>query len=124
MRSTGPIAVGYSRRTSDQPFPSGPVSAASSSWRCASTPSFCSPGSTPSSWLESWKTSSMVIFSWSPVFFEVTVHSVAPSTTVHGGVIQLRGLYDPPSACTSTLPSAFHMSRRVAMGKWAESRPV
>ena len=31
--------------------------AASSSWRCASTPSFCSPGSTPSSWAESARTS-------------------------------------------------------------------
>ena len=32
---------------------------ASSSWRCFSTPSFCRPGSTPRSWLESWWTSSM-----------------------------------------------------------------
>ena len=50
IRSTGPMAVGYSRRTRVRPSASVAGCSASSSWRCFSTPSFCSPGSTPSSW--------------------------------------------------------------------------
>ncbi len=60
---------------------------------------------------------------------EVTVHSTAPSSVVpsrrvHGGDIQLSGLYDPPSLCTSTDPSALIISTRVAIGRWAVSRPA
>ena len=49
--STGPIAVGYSRRTSRQPAPRVSIWSASRACRCASTPSLTRPGSTPSSWL-------------------------------------------------------------------------
>ncbi len=34
----------------------------------------------------------MVIFNWSPDFFDVTVHTESASATVHGGVIQFNGL--------------------------------
>ncbi len=61
--------------------------------------------------------------------FDVTVHSTAPSSvvpsrSVHGGDIQLSGLYEPPSECTSTDPSALNISTRVAIGRCAVSRPA
>ena len=65
--------------------------AASSSWRWASTPSFCRPGSTPSSQAESLSTSSSVIVSVSPLGL-VTVHTSSPSTSRFGAFIQLSGL--------------------------------
>ena len=43
---------------------------------------------------------------------------------VHGGDIQFSGLYEPPSECTSTDPSALTMISRVAIGRWAVSRPA
>ena len=48
--------------------PASPGCSASSSWRCFSTPSFCRPGSTPRSWLESCRTSSIRMRRLSPVF--------------------------------------------------------
>ena len=61
--------------------------------------------------------------------FPVTTHSTAPSSvtpsrSVQGGDIQFSGLYDPPSECTSTEPSALIISTRVAIGRWAVSRPA
>ena len=53
-----------------------------------------------------------------------TPSSLVPSTTVHGGDIQFSGLYEPPSVCTSTEPSALTISSRVAIGRWAVSRPA
>src|SRR6476620_6740568 len=49
----------------------------------------------------------------------VTVHSTAPSSvtpsrSVHGGDIQFSGLYEPPSECTSTDPSALIITTRAA----------
>ena len=49
---------------------------------------------------------------------------IVDSRTVQGGDIQLRGLYDPPSECTSTDPSALIIRTRVAIGRWAVSRPA
>ena len=60
------MAVGYSRRIRVQPSPSTSIRSASSSWRCASTPSLIRPGSTPSSCEESCRTSSIVMMSFSP----------------------------------------------------------
>jgi hypothetical protein len=91
IRSTGPIGVGYSRRTSRQPTPSSSSWAASSSCRCASTPSFVSPGSTPSSTDVSLITSVMVMASVSPPLL-VTVHRPGSSASRHGGDIQFSGL--------------------------------
>ena len=53
------MAVGYSRRTSVRPSARVAGCSASSSWRCFSTPSFCRPGSTPSSWRGVVRTSSI-----------------------------------------------------------------
>src|SRR5215218_2170017 len=64
----------YSRRTSVNPSPRLVGWAASSSCRCASTPSLTRPGSTPSSWLVSCSTSSMVITSDSSALLR-TVHT-------------------------------------------------
>ena len=50
--------------------------------------------------------------------------SDACSTRLHGGLIQFSGLYDPPSECTSTEPSALTSSSRVACGRCAVSRPT
>ena len=65
--------------------------AASSSCRWASTPSFCRPGSTPSSWAESRSTSSRRMVSVSPLGL-VTIHRSGSSSTVLGAFIQLSGL--------------------------------
>ena len=59
----------------------------------------------------------------------VTTHSIWPSSlrpsrTLQGGDIQFSGLYEPPSECTSTDPSALIISTRVAIGRWAVSRPA
>ena len=48
----------------------------------------------------------------------------SPTLSVHGGDIQLRGLYDPPSEWTRTLPSALSMRTLVARGRCADSRPA
>ncbi len=100
---------------------------ASSSWRCASTPSLMRPGSTPSSCEESWRTSSIVMISFSPALL-ITVQTPAsspvPSFRVHGGDIQLSGLYARSSAWMETLPSALTRIRRGAEGRWAVSRPA
>jgi len=53
-----------------------------------------------------------------------TPSSVVPSRRVHGGDIQFSGLYEPPSEWTSTEPSALIISTRVAIGRWAVSRPA
>ena len=45
------------------------------------------------------------------------------SAIAHGGDIQFSGLYEPPSLCTSTDPSALTSSSRVARGRWAVRRP-
>ena len=73
--STGPIAVMYSRRTSVCPSPSSSICSASRRCRSASTPSFCSPGSTPSSCCESCRISWIEITSRSAVFAWVTRQS-------------------------------------------------
>ena len=61
-------------------------------------------------------TSVMVIASVSPAL-PVTVHLPGSSVSRHGGDIQFSGLYEPPSECTSTEPSALTMSRRRAEGR-------
>ena len=48
----------------------------------------------------------------------------SPTIRLHGGLIQLSGLYEPPSECTSTEPSALTRSSRAASGRWAVSRPA
>ncbi len=53
-----------------------------------------------------------------------TPSSLTPSATLQGGDIQFSGLYDPPSECTSTDPSDLCMITRVAIGRWAVSRPA
>jgi hypothetical protein len=52
----------------------------------------------------------------SPARFVTTSRSSC-SRWVHGGDIQLNGLYEPPSACTRTDPSAFNKINRVASAK-------
>ena len=64
-----------------------------------------------------------MISSRSPALF-TTVHNSSVTVSVQGGLIQLSGLYEPPSECTSTDPSAFTSSNRVAEGRWAVSRPT
>ena len=56
---------------------------ASNSCRCASTPSLTSPGSTPSSWLESCSIDAMVMRSSSPALLVTTQYASAsvPSGT-------------------------------------------
>ena len=44
----------------------------------------------------------------------VTTHSPADSVRRQGGDIQFSGLYEPPSLCTSTDPSALTMMSRSA----------
>ena len=71
-------------------------SAASSSCRWASTPSFQRPGSTPSSWLVSLSTSCSVIVIVSPLG-QRTIQTARPasstdSVTVFGAFIQFSGL--------------------------------
>src|SRR3954451_22322281 len=95
---------------------------ASSFCRWASTPSFTSPGSRPSSCAESCSTPSIVMISCSPALL-VTVHCRSDSTRLHGGLIQFSGLYEPPSECTRTEPSAFTSSNRVASGRGGGNRP-
>ena len=68
-------------------------------------------------------TSVRVMISVSPDL-PVTVHWPGASVSRHGGDIQFSGLYEPPSECTSTEPSALTMSRRRASGRWAVSRPT
>jgi hypothetical protein len=128
-KSTGPMSVGYSRRTRRRPGAMAAQLAASSSWRWASTPSFHSPGSTPSSWLESDSTSCSVMVRVSPPLgARTTQHGVpspsSDSVTVLGAFIQFSGLYAPPSAWTATQPSALTMISRTAGGRWAVRRPA
>ena len=61
-------------------------------------------------------TSVRVIASVSPALL-VTDHLPGSSVSRHGGDIQFSGLYEPPSECTSTEPSALTMSRRRASGR-------
>src|SRR6185437_8405175 len=104
---------------------------ASSACRCASTPSLTRPGSTPRSWLESSSTCSIAISNCSPALL-VTVHlpltpsseDASSSTSLQGGDIQFSGLYEPPSECTSTEPSALTNNNRVAIGRCAVNRPT
>ena len=60
--------------------------------------------------------------SFSPPGF-VATSKLSCSRTVHGGVIQLSGLYALASACTAMEPSAFSMMRRSAGGRRAPRRP-
>ena len=46
------------------------------------------------------------------------------SVTVHGGLIQFSGLYARSSAWMDTEPSALTRISRVAIGRWAVSRPA
>ena len=48
----------------------------------------------------------------------------APTVTVHGGLIQFSGLYARSSAWIDTEPSALTRMSRVAIGRWAVSRPA
>ena len=92
IRSTGPMSVGHSRRTSRKPSPHQPGAAASASCRWASTPSFSRPGSLSMSCVESETTSASRISSLSsPLSLRTTISSSDSSITV-GGVIQLSGL--------------------------------
>ncbi len=65
----------------------------------------------------------MVIVSVSPLL-PVTDHRPGSSVSLHGGDIQFSGLYEPPSECTWTDPSALTISRRTAGGRWAVSLPT
>ena len=71
----------------------------------------------------SWKISSSVIRSSSPALL-TTRHTPGASSIRHGGLIQFSGLYARSSAWIDTEPSALTMSRRVAVGRWAVSRPT
>jgi hypothetical protein len=61
--------------------------------------------------------------SCSPALF-VTVQTPSASTVLHGGLIHISGLYARSSAWIDTLPSALTSSSRVAIGRWAVSRPT
>ena len=65
--------------------------AASSACRCASTPSFCKPGSAPRSHDESDSTSWSVIVNRSPLGLDTT-HRSSAVTSVFGAFIQFSGL--------------------------------
>ena len=94
IRSTGPTSVAHSRRTSRRPEPSASGRAASSTWRCASTPSFSSAAASPMSCPTSLSTSTSRISSRSslrPARLRTTIRPGSSSITV-GGVIQLSGL--------------------------------
>lgn len=68
--------------------------------------------------------------SCSPALFSTVQTSTTPSWSdgvirvVQGGLIQLRGLYEPPSEWMRTDPSALSMIARVASGRCAVSRPT
>ncbi len=68
-----------------------------------------------------------MMINFSPALF-TTVQtpsvSSAPTFSVQGGDIQLRGLYALSSAWIETLPSALTRMRRGAEGRWAVSRPA
>ena len=85
------MSVGYSRRTSLNPAAMASGRAASSSCKCASTPSFCRPGSSPISYSMSRCTAAMAIVSVSPLGL-LTTHSSGVARSSHGPVIQLSGL--------------------------------
>ena len=68
-------------------------------------------------------TSEIVITRVSPALL-LTDHRPGSSVSRHGGDIQFSGLYEPPSLCTRTDPSALTMSSRSAEGRWAVSRPT
>ena len=99
-----------------------PTRAARSCCSSASTPSFSSPGSSPSSILVSWSTSCSVISSVSPLGLVATMVS-SRSTIVHGGLIQLSGLYALESECIATEPSALSRTSRTPGARYAPSRP-
>jgi hypothetical protein len=84
--------------------------------------SFWRPGSMPSSCAVSDSSSSIVIVSVSPLVL-VTTQRSGSSTRVFGATIQFSGLYAPPSLWIEMQPSALMSSRRVAIGRCAESRP-
>ena len=68
-----------------------------------------------------------MMISFSPALFttvQTPASSPVPSFRVHGGDIQLSGLYARSSAWIETLPSAFTRIRRGAEGRWAVSRPA
>ena len=126
MRSTGPMSVGHSRRTSRSFAPRTSGRAASSSCRCRSTPSFWSATDSPMSWVTSLSTSAIRISRRSsdlPARLRTTMRPSSSSTMV-GGVIQFNGLKPPASSCTRNEPSALNMSKRTASGSRAVSRPV
>jgi hypothetical protein len=121
------MAVGYSRRTSVQPCPNVPTCSASNSCRCASTPSLTNPGSCPNIPDQSCSISPMRMISLSPALLvtsQTVCSSSSTSCSVHGGLIQFKGLYARSSACTDTDPSALISSKRRAMGRCADKRPT
>jgi hypothetical protein len=94
MRSTGPMSVGHSRRTSRKPSPQHSGAAASASCRSRSTPSFSSVAASPMSYAVSLTTSAISICSRSsaaPAGLRTTIRPGSSSMTV-GAVIQLLGL--------------------------------
>ena len=90
----------------------------------------------PRSWLESWNTSPIEICSVSPSRPWTSQSAVSGSgqaadrvgATVsvnrQGGLIQFSGLYARSSAWIETEPSALTRISRVAIGRWAVSRPA
>ena len=129
MRSTGPMSVGHSRRTSRSPGSRAPGRFASSTWRSRSTPSFSSPAASPNSCSMSEMTSSTRISSLSSVFparlRTTRLVSGSPSVSITvGGVIQFKGLKPPASSWTSTEPSDLSTTSRTASGRTAVRRPV
>jgi hypothetical protein len=91
-------------------------------WISASLCVLTSPGSPPSAVVTSEWTAVMAMSSRSPLA-PVTVQPDGPSTSRHGGDIQLRA-FEPLSAWMRIVPSALTTSRRSASGSVAERRPV
>src|SRR5262249_59084878 len=104
IRSTGPIAVGYSLRTSRHPSPSRSSWAASNSCKCDSTPSLTSPGSSPSDHELSLTISSRCTVSVSPDL-PVTTHCDGDSVNRHGGGGPLRPVFAAPPPCPTNAPA-------------------
>src|SRR4051794_13313588 len=116
------MSVGYSRSMSVSPSRSAATRAASNCCSSASTPSFSSPGSSPSSMLVSDTTSCSSMRSDSPFGVRASM-TPSDSTIVQGGFIQLSGLNALLSEWIASDPSALNMISRVAGASRAPSRP-
>ena len=113
IRSTGPTSVGHSRLTSRSPV-RRPRIVGQQELQVTLDTVLLEPAASPISWATSESTSSSRISSRSSLRpARLRTMSVSPSSSITvGGVIQLRGLNPPASACTRTEPSSFNISRR------------